>query len=156
MKRVFIAVMACLLTYAGAATSAENNVTVTHAASSALTQGDPANFSGSVRIASRFQQASPARTGGGIVSFAAGARTAWHSHPLGQTLIVTSGSGWVQQWGQPARKITQGDMVWIPPKVKHWHGAAKTEAMTHIAIAESWQGKTVTWMEKVSEKEYGY
>jgi quercetin dioxygenase-like cupin family protein len=88
------------------------------------------------------------------VTFEPGARTAWHRHPLGQTLIVTAGSGWVQQWGGQIQEIRQGDVVWIPPGQKHWHGATATTAMTHIAIQEQLDGKVVEWMEKVSEEQY--
>jgi len=91
---------------------------------------------------------------GAIVTFEPGARTAWHSHPLGQTLIVTAGSGWVQQAGQPVQSIKPGDTVWIPPQVKHWHGATATTAMTHIAIAEVQDGNVVDWMDQVSADAY--
>lgn len=96
----------------------------------------------------------PARVGGATVTFEPGARTAWHAHPLGQTLFVTAGSGLVQEWGSPVRQIRPGDVVWIPPGVKHWHGAAPTTAMAHIAIAESLDGKAVDWLEKVSDEQY--
>jgi quercetin dioxygenase-like cupin family protein len=111
-------------------------------------------FTGSVRIDSRFQAASPARTGGGIVTFEPGARTAWHTHPLGQTLIVTAGRGWVQVEGGSKEEINPGDIVWFPPGEKHWHGATATTAMTHIAIAEALDGKSVDWMEKVTDQQY--
>ena len=99
-------------------------------------------FTGAVRINSRFQRSNPARIGGAIVTFEPGARTAWHTHPLGQTLIVTSGRGWVQREGGPVEEIRPGDVVWFAPAEKHWHGATATTAMTHIAIAEvpRWQG----------------
>lgn len=96
--------------------------------------GPPEYFTGSVRVNSRFQAALPARVGGGIVSFEPGARTAWHTHPLGQTLIITAGQGWVQTWGGPIEQVLTGDIVWFPPGEKHWHGATATTAMTHIAI----------------------
>jgi quercetin dioxygenase-like cupin family protein len=111
-------------------------------------------FTGSVRIDSRFQGTEPARAGGAFVTFEPGARTAWHTHPLGQTLIVTSGSGWVQREGGPKEQIHPGDVVWFPPGVKHWHGATATTAMTHIAIAEALAGKSVDWQEKVSDDQY--
>jgi 4-carboxymuconolactone decarboxylase len=118
-------------------------------------QSGPANyFTGSVRIDSRFQGSAPARVGGGIVTFEPGARTAWHTHPLGQTLIVTAGCGWVQPDGGPKEEIRPGDVVWIPPGEKHWHGATATTAMSHIAIAEALEGKSVDWMEKVSDAHY--
>ena len=91
---------------------------------------------------------------GASVAFERGARTAWHSHPLGQTLIVTAGTGWVQQWGGQVQEIWQGDIVWIPPNLKHWHGATASASMTHIAVQESLDGKAVEWMEKVSDEQY--
>ncbi len=129
-------------------------VTVTRAGSQPSTTGAAANFTGAVRVDSRFQGSAPARIGGGTVTFEPGARTAWHSHPLGQTLIVTAGAGWVRQWAGPIQEIKPGDIVWIPPDVKHWHGAAATTGMTHIAIAEALDGKTVTWMEQVNDEQY--
>jgi len=111
-------------------------------------------FTGTVRIDSPFTGTEPARVSGATVTFEPGARTAWHTHPLGQTLIVTAGSGWVQEAGKPAQRIRPGDTVWIPPNVLHWHGATATTAMTHIAIAESLQGKVVDWKQQVSEQEY--
>jgi quercetin dioxygenase-like cupin family protein len=101
-----------------------------------------------------FQPESPARAAGASVTFEPGARTAWHTHPLGQTLIITFGCGFVQRWDGPVEEIQPGDVVWIPPEEKHWHGATSTTAMTHIAIQEQSDGKTVNWMEKVSEEQY--
>ena len=109
-------------------------------------------FSGRVRIDTPFQGSGEARVGGAIVTFEPGARTTWHTHPLGQTLIVTAGAGLVQHWGGPVQEIRPGDTVWIPPGVKHWHGAAPTTAMTHIAIAEHLDGKVVEWLEPVGEQ----
>ena len=111
-------------------------------------------FTGTVRIDPMFQSAPPARTAGASVTFEPGARTVWHTHPLGQTLIVTSGCGLVQSWGGPIQEIRPGDVVWIPPEEKHWHGAAPTTAMTHIAIQENLEGNVVEWMEKVSDEQY--
>ncbi|TIM65697.1 MAG: cupin domain-containing protein [Mesorhizobium sp.] len=111
-------------------------------------------FTGAVRIDPLFQASEPARVGGASVTFEPGARTAWHTHPLGQTLIVTAGLGWVQREGAPVEEIRPGDVVWIPPGVKHWHGASATTAMTHLAIQESLDGKPVEWLEKVSDGEY--
>lgn len=113
------------------------------------------NFTGSVRIDSPFRADAPARVYGARVTFEARARTAWHAHPLGQTLIVTAGTGRVQRWGDPVEEIRQGDLVWIPPGQKHWHGAAPNSSMTHIAITEQLDGKSVEWMEKVSDAQYG-
>jgi quercetin dioxygenase-like cupin family protein len=112
-------------------------------------------FTGTVRVDSPFQASAPARVGGATVTFEPGARTAWHTHPLGQTLIVIAGVGRVQHHGGPVEDIRPGDIVWIEPGEKHWHGAAPTTAMTHIAIAETLDGKVVEWMEKVSDEQYG-
>ena len=111
-------------------------------------------FSGQVRIDPLFQAPDPARVGGGSVTFEPGARTAWHTHPLGQTLIITSGLGWVQREGGPIEEVRPGDVVWFPPGLKHWHGATPTTAMTHIAIQESLDGKNVDWLEHVSDQKY--
>ena len=111
-------------------------------------------FTGTVRIDSPFHGSEPARLGGAIVTFEPGARTVWHTHPLGQLLIVTSGYGWVQRDGGPVEAIRAGDTVWFLPGEKHWHGAAATTAMTHIAIAETLDGKVVDWLEKVSDEQY--
>jgi 4-carboxymuconolactone decarboxylase len=120
----------------------------------AATTGSADYFTGSVRVESRFQADAPARVGGGTVTFEPGARTAWHTHPLGQTLVVTAGCGWVQSEGGGVEEIRPGDVVWIPPNVRHWHGASASASMTHIAVAESLNGSVVTWMEQVSDAEY--
>jgi len=112
-------------------------------------------FTGEVRMDPLFQAPEPARAAGATVTFEPGARTAWHTHPLGQTLIVTSGLGLAQCESGPVEEIRPGDVIWFPPGEKHWHGAAPTTAMTHIAIHEQLGGKTVDWMEKVSDEEYG-
>jgi quercetin dioxygenase-like cupin family protein len=112
-------------------------------------------FTGSVRIDPLFQAPEPARGFGASVTFEAGARTAWHTHPLGQTLIVTTGLGWAQRWGGPKQEIRPGDVVWFAPGEKHWHGAAATTAMTHIGIVEELNGKSADWLEKVSDEQYG-
>ncbi len=112
-------------------------------------------FTGSVRIDHLFEASEPARARGARVTFEPGARTAWHTHPLGQTLIVTSGAGRVQRWDGPIEEIRPGDVVSIAPNEKHWHGAAPTTAMTHLAIQEALNGKPVEWMEKVSDEQYG-
>jgi quercetin dioxygenase-like cupin family protein len=111
-------------------------------------------FTGTVRIDPLFQANAPARATGASVTFEPGARTAWHTHPLGQTLIVTAGCGWVQREGGPIEEIHPGDVIWFPPGEKHWHGAAPTTAMTHIAVQEALEGKAVDWMEKVSDEQY--
>ncbi|MDH0615643.1 MULTISPECIES: cupin domain-containing protein [unclassified Agrobacterium] len=111
-------------------------------------------FTGTVRIDPLFNPIDKERVQGGLVTFEPGARTAWHTHPLGQTLIVTSGRGCVQRWGVPIEEIHPGDVVWFAPGEKHWHGASAQTAMTHIAIHEVKDGKVVDWMEKVSDEQY--
>ena len=117
-------------------------------------KGPAENFTGTVRVDPLFQPNDPARTFGASVTFEPGARTAWHAHALGQTLIVTAGCGRVQSWGGPVKEIRPGDVIWISPGEKHWHGAAATTAMTHIAIVEQLEGKRTDWMEKVSDEQY--
>jgi quercetin dioxygenase-like cupin family protein len=117
-------------------------------------KGPAAWFTGTVRIDPLFQVKEPARSAGNSVTFEPGARTAWHTHPLGQTLIVTAGCGRAQRWGGPIEEIRPGDVIWFPPGEKHWHGAASITAMTHIAIQERLDGKVVEWMEKVSDEQY--
>ena len=117
-------------------------------------KGPTEYFTGSVRIDPLFQATEAARAVGASVTFEPGARTAWHTHPLGQTLIVMSGSGRAQRWEGPIEEIRPGDIVWFEPGEKHWHGASPTTAMTHIAIQEQQEGKAVDWMEKVSEEQY--
>lgn len=134
--------------------AAEQAVIVTKAGSQPGVAGASVNFAGAVRVESRFQRTLPARAGGGIVTFEPGARTAWHTHPLGQTLIVTAGNGQVQHWDGPIQQIGVGDLVWIPPGVKHWHGASARDGMAHVAIAEAQDGRSVTWMEQVSDAQY--
>ena len=117
-------------------------------------KGPDEYFTGTVRIDPLVQAPDPARVSSASVTFEPGARTAWHTHPLGQTLIVTFGRGWVQRWGGPIEVIQPGDVIWIPPGEKHWHGATPTTAMTHIAIQERLDGKAVDWLEKVSDEQY--
>jgi quercetin dioxygenase-like cupin family protein len=117
-------------------------------------KGPAEYFTGAVRVDPLFQAGDPARVSGGQVTFEPGARTAWHTHPLGQTLLISSGLGWVQQEGSPIEEVRPGDVVWFPAGLKHWHGATPTTAMTHIAITESQDGKNVDWMEKVSDEQY--
>src|SRR5262249_15579168 len=116
-------------------------------------KGPAEYFTGTVRVAPLFEAVDPARARGASVTFEPGARTAWHTHPLGQTLIVTSGVGRVQKWGGPVEDIRPGDVVWFEPNEKHWHGASPTGAMTHTAIQEALNGKVVDWMEKVSDEQ---
>jgi quercetin dioxygenase-like cupin family protein len=117
-------------------------------------KGPPDYFTGVVRVDALFKAPDPARVAGACVTFEPGARTAWHTHPLGQTLVVTYGCGWAQREGGPIEEIRPGDVVWFPPGEKHWHGATPTTAMVHIAIQESLNGKVVDWMEKVSDEQY--
>jgi quercetin dioxygenase-like cupin family protein len=118
------------------------------------TKGSAEYFTGTVRIDPLFQAPDPARAAGGSVTFEPGARTAWHTHPLGQTLIVTAGLGRAQRWGGPIEDIRPGDVIWFSPGEKHWHGASPTTAMTHMAIQERLDGKVVDWLEHVSDEQY--
>ena len=117
-------------------------------------KGPAERFSGSVRIDPLFQVPEPGRVGAGQVTFEPGARTAWHTHPLGQTLIITSGLGWVQREGGPIEEVRPGDVVWFLPDLKHWHGATPATGMTHIVIQESVGGKNVDWLEHVTDAQY--
>lgn len=132
----------------------EGAIRIMRSGSQPSRQGPAENFTGSVRVDPLFQAHAPARASGALVTFEPGARTAWHTHPLGQVLIVTSGTGLVQRWGDPVEEIRKGDVVWIPPGQKHWHGAAPNSSMAHIAIVEQLDGKSVQWMEKVSDAQY--
>lgn len=145
---------AMALPFGTALAQSNQEVVVQRASAQKPSEGSAQNFTGKVQVKGRFQGMAPARVSGGTVSFEAGARTAWHTHPLGQTLIVTHGTGLVQHWGGPVQGIAVGDVVWIPPGVKHWHGASATSSMTHVAIAEALDGKTVDWMEHVSDQQY--
>ena len=127
---------------------------IKRAGSQPSAQGPTDWFTGTVRIDSPFNRTDPARVAGAIVTFEPGARTAWHTHPLGQTLIVTAGCGRAQRWGGPVEELRPGDIVWFPPGEKHWHGAAPTTALTHIAIQEQLDGKAVDWLEKVTDEQY--
>jgi len=127
---------------------------ITRSGSQPSGKGAAEYFTGAVSIDPLFQAPDPARAVGASVTFEPGARTAWHKHPLGQTLIVTAGCGRVQRWGGPIEDIRPGDVIWFPPGEKHWHGATPTTAMTHIAIQEQLDGKTVDWMEPVSNEQY--
>jgi 4-carboxymuconolactone decarboxylase len=129
-------------------------VVITRSEAQSPRQGPAENFTGSVRVDQQFQASSPGRASGARVTFEAGARTAWHSHPLGQTLMVISGVGRVQRWGDPVDEIRPGDLVWIPAGQKHWHGASPTTAMSHIAIGESLDGKSVDWREQVTDEQH--
>jgi quercetin dioxygenase-like cupin family protein len=127
---------------------------IKRAGSQPSANGSPDWFTGTVRIDPLFQAPQPARVAGAMVTFEPGARTAWHTHPLGQTLVVTAGFGRAQREGESVEEIRPGDVIWFPPGVRHWHGASPTTAMTHIAIQESLDGKAVDWMEKVTDQQY--
>ncbi|HAU5563657.1 TPA: cupin domain-containing protein [Serratia fonticola] len=151
-------VVALTLALSASAVSAKENtsmITVWQSGEKPSVKGNAEYFTGTVRIDAPFQGSEPARIGGATVTFEPSARTAWHTHPLGQTLIVTAGLGRVQEWGGEARDIRPGDIVWIPAGVKHWHGAAPENSMSHIAIAEAENGNVVEWLEKVSDEQYG-
>ena len=152
-----IAISLCMLaSVAQSQTSKDQGaIWIMRSGSQSSRQGPAENFTGSVRVDPLFQATAPARASGALVTFAPGARTAWHAHPLGQILIVTAGTGRVQRWGDPVEEIHQGDIVWIPPGQKHWHGAPPNISMAHIAIVEQLGGKSVEWMEKVSDAQYG-
>ncbi len=156
MTRLAAAVLSLsLLASVCAASDSSPAIKVTRSGSQPSRQGPAETFTGSVRVDPLFSATAPARASGGRVTFEPGARTAWHSHPLGQTLIVTAGAGRVQQWGGQTQDIRPGDVVWIPPGQKHWHGATPTSSMTHIAIQEHLDGKVVDWMEHVTDEKYG-
>jgi quercetin dioxygenase-like cupin family protein len=128
---------------------------ITRGGSQPSTRGPAEWFTGAVRIDPLFKARDPARAAGACVTFEPGARTAWHTHPLGQTLIIVSGVGRVQRWDGPVEEVRPGDVVWFPPGEKHWHGASATTAMTHIAIQEQLDGRVVEWMEHVGDEQYG-
>jgi quercetin dioxygenase-like cupin family protein len=132
----------------------EINMDITRVGSQPSARGPADWFTGAVRIDPLFQPRPPARAAGASVTFEPGARTAWHTHPLGQTLIITAGCGWVRREGGPVEEVHPGDVVWFPPGEKHWHGATPTTAMTHIAIQEQLDGKVVDWLEHVSDDHY--
>lgn len=140
---------------AAAQASGASNMIITRAGTQPSQRGPAEWFTGTVRIDALFTAPAPARAAGATVTFEPGARTAWHTHPLGQTLVVVSGLGLVQREGGPVEEIRPGDVAWIPPGVKHWHGASPTTAMTHIAIQEARDGKVVEWLEHVTDEQYG-
>jgi len=148
------ALMTLLTALALAGAAPAQDITVVRAGSQPPQPGPAENFTGVVRVERLFGAEDPARATGGLVTFEAGARTAWHTHPLGQTLIVLSGIGRVQQWGGPIQEIRKGDTVRIPPNVKHWHGASPGSSMSHIAITEQADGKAVVWLEKVADADF--
>src|SRR4051794_28385641 len=127
---------------------------IRRAGSQPSAKGPADYFIGTVRVDPMFPATAPSRVSGGHVTFEPGARSAWHTHPVGQTLIITSGLGWVQQWGGPKQEVRAGDGVWFSPGIKHWHGASATTAMTHIAIQEAIDGKNVDWLEQAGDEQY--
>ncbi|MGO4152135.1 (R)-mandelonitrile lyase [Cupriavidus sp. YAF13] len=153
MKSMVIATLALSMLHS--ANAAEPDLQISRAGSRQPQTAPTQNFTGPVQVEMLFAPVGPGRTSAGEVTFSPGARTAWHTHPLGQTLIVTSGVGRVQRWGGPVEEIRPGDVVRIPPNTKHWHGAAPNSAMTHIAIQEAQEGMTVNWLEQVSDEQYG-
>lgn len=150
-KVTVTALLACL---AGAPAAADG-MQISPNGSRPSAKGPEANFTGSVRVDPLFAATEATRTSGSLVTFEPGARSAWHSHPAGQTLVVTSGVGWVQERNGARREIKPGDVVWTPPGVEHWHGATASTAMSHIAVTHSVGGKSVDWLEKVGEDQYG-
>ena len=147
------AIAASVLLVASAGLQAQT-IEIARSGSQPSAKGSAQYFTGSVRVDPLFPAKEPSRTSGGLVTFEPGARSAWHTHPAGQVLIVTAGAGRVQQWGGPIEEIRPGDVVWFPPGEKHWHGATPTTAMTHIAIQEALNGKPLDWMEQVSDEQY--
>ena len=154
----FTALLMMLVLVASASTGAQSTRTptlvITRAGSRAIERAPEANFTGDVRVERLYDAVDPSHSSGGFVTFAPGARTAWHSHPGGQILIVTAGTGRVQLWGQPIEEIRAGDVVRIPAGVKHWHGASPHASMTHLGITEQRDGTAVQWMEKVTDEQY--
>jgi len=133
---------------------AEPTQTITHAGTEPSIKGSLEFFTGDVRVDYLFKSKASASYSGAYVTFEPGARSNWHIHTAGQHLIVTSGTGWTQEWGKPKVEVKAGDVIWCPPGVKHWHGATSTTSMTHMAITGSIEGKSVQWMERVSDEQY--
>ncbi|CAI0876577.1 Predicted mannose-6-phosphate isomerase [Serratia quinivorans] len=154
MKRLAASTIILSLLASATLAETEQQLKIQRSGSQPSRPGPEDYFTGKVRIDAPFAGSEPARVGGATVTFEPGARTAWHTHPLGQTLIVTQGRGWIQVWGEEIQEMNQGDIVWIPEDVKHWHGATPDTAMTHIAIAESLNGSPVDWLEQVSDAQY--
>lgn len=152
--KLLTATAAAFFALASAPASGDETITVTKAGSQPSNRGPAQFFTGSVRVDPLFPANAPSRVSGGLVTFEPGARSAWHTHPVGQVLVVTAGKGLVQRWGGPVEEIRPGDVVRIPPGVKHWHGASPTTGMSHIAIQEAVDGRSVDWLEQVSAAEY--
>lgn len=155
IRTVFVAATALIGAHSPALSQEGASVMeITRKADQTTIEGPTEWFTGRVTISGQFQREAPSRIGGAVVRFEPSARTAWHVHPLGQTLIVTEGVGWTQIEGGPKLQFHAGDILWCPPEHKHWHGATLEEAMTHIAIQESQNGSPVTWMEQVTDEQY--
>jgi len=155
VTRIIVTLVALALAWATPARAQDaGGLVITRAASRPSRVAPAQNFTGTARVQPLFDTTAATRAYGASVAFEAGARTAWHTHPRGQVLIVTEGVGRVQRWGAPAEEIRPGDVVRIPPGVKHWHGAAPTTAMSHLAVTGSVDGRNVDWMEKVSDEQY--
>ena len=150
-----MALAATVVSMVEPAGAADPDLKIARAGTRPMDAAPAQNFTGAVKVEMLYTPVGSERASAGVVSFAPGARTAWHSHPLGQTLVVTAGIGRIQRWGGPVEQISVGDVVHIPPHVKHWHGAAADSAMAHIAITEALDGKAADWMEQVSEAQYG-
>ncbi|WP_416424552.1 cupin domain-containing protein [Pseudomonas sp. App30] len=147
------AMMTCTAALA-AENSDEQNMSIVRNGEQPAIMGAPGNFVGNARIDPLFAARAPSTVSAGAVTFQPGARSAWHTHPMGQTLVVTAGTGWIQQEGGLKQVIKPGDVIWTPPGVKHWHGATATTGMTHIAVQEAQGGKTVEWLEPVTDAQY--
>lgn len=151
---IIVPALCCASLPASAADAVNHGITITHSGSQPSVQGGMQRFTGQVRIDPLFQASPPSHLSGGVVTFEPGARTAWHTHPLGQALIVTAGRGWIQAGGERRQEIAAGDVVSIPAGVTHWHGAASTTALTHIALQEALDGKNVDWLDHVTDEQY--
>ncbi|WP_250495088.1 cupin domain-containing protein [Caballeronia sp. GAWG1-1] len=154
-KPILMSVLLCVSVSAHTDSSAPPTIAVIKKDSLTQSDGSASSFSGSVLVTQLFPAKNPSRVSGGLVTFPPGARSAWHTHPLGQTLVITAGTGWVQEWDGKKQEMKAGDIVTIPPGVKHWHGAAATTSVSHIAIQEAVDGNNVQWMEKVTDEQYG-
>lgn len=154
MRRTLLMVAILTSGLAGAA-AAQQALQIFPNGSRPSAKGPEAYFTGSVRVDPQFAAPDQTPLSAGHVTFEPGARSAWHTHPAGQLLIITSGRGWVQEWDGPRREVRTGDVVWFPPGVKHWHGASDTNGMSHYAIQDSVDGRNVDWMEKVTDEQYG-
>ena len=152
LPALFIASAAIVLAQAGRASAQQ--ITVTPATLQKEIAGTPDHFTGPARVRSLFDAKAPSHATGGVVIFQPNARSVWHTHPLGQVLVVTEGEGWVQAWGMPVQVMHKGDVVWVPAGVKHWHGASPTSSVTHIAFQEEKNGVNVVWLEPVTDEQY--